>query len=81
MSIPIEMDEAAKIDGAGPIHILTVVLLPQIRPALAAVAIGSFTFYWSDFLRPLIYLNTPSHLTAAIGLRASSLAGSKASRL
>src|SRR5262249_19141565 len=68
MSIPIEMDEAAKIDGAGPVTVLTQILLPQIRPALAAVAIGSFTFYWSDFLRPLIYLNQPSHRTAAIAL-------------
>jgi multiple sugar transport system permease protein len=68
MSIPIEMDEAAKIDGAGPFRILAQVLLPQIRPALAAVAIGSFTFNWSDFLRPLIYLNQPGHRTAAIAL-------------
>src|SRR5437867_1450113 len=68
MSIPIEMDEAAKIDGAGPVTVLTRILIPQIRPALAAVAIGSFTFYWSDFLRPLIYLNQPSHRTAAIAL-------------
>jgi ABC-type glycerol-3-phosphate transport system permease component len=68
MGIPMDMDEAAKIDGAGPVQILTQVLLPQIRPALAAVAIGSFTFYWSDFLRPLIYLNQPSHRTAAVAL-------------
>ncbi len=68
MSIPIEMDEAAKIDGAGPATVLTKILLPQIGPALAAVAIGSFTFYWSDFLRPLIYLNQPTHRTAAIAL-------------
>jgi ABC-type glycerol-3-phosphate transport system permease component len=68
MSIPIEMDEAAKIDGAGPMRILKDILLPQIRPALAAVAIGSFTFNWSDFLRPLIYLNSPDNRTAAVGL-------------
>ena len=68
MGIPMDMDEAAKIDGAGPVQILTQVLLPQIRPALAAVAIGSFTFYWSDFLRPLIYLNQPTHRTAAVAL-------------
>jgi len=68
MSIPIEMDEAAKIDGAGPFRILAQVLVPQIRPALAAVAIGSFTFNYSDFLRPLIYLNQPGHRTAAIAL-------------
>jgi multiple sugar transport system permease protein len=68
MSIPIEMDEAAKIDGAGPFRVLTSILLPQITPALAAVAIGSFTFNWSDFLRPLIYLNQPTHRTAAVAL-------------
>jgi multiple sugar transport system permease protein len=68
MTIPIEMDEAAKIDGAGPFRVLTSILLPQIRPALAAVAIGSFTFNWSDFLRPLIYLNQPEHRTAAVAL-------------
>jgi multiple sugar transport system permease protein len=68
MSIPIEMDEAAKIDGAGPVRILAQILVPQIRPALAAVAIGSFTFNYSDFLRPLIYLNQPNHRTAAIAL-------------
>lgn len=68
MGIPMDMDEAAKIDGAGPVRVLTDVLLPQIRPALAAVAIGSFTFYWSDFLRPLIYLNQPTHRTAAVAL-------------
>lgn len=68
MGIPMDMDEAAKIDGAGPFRILSDVLLPQIRPALAAVAIGSFTFYWSDFLRPLIYLNQPTHRTAAVAL-------------
>ena len=68
MTIPIEMDEAAKIDGAGPFRVLTSILLPQIRPALAAVAIGSFTFTWSDFLRPLIYLNQPDHRTAAVAL-------------
>jgi len=68
MTIPIEMDEAAKIDGAGPFRVLTSILIPQIRPALAAVAIGSFTFNWSDFLRPLIYLNQPNHRTAAVAL-------------
>ena len=68
MTIPMEMDEAAEIDGAGPIRIFTSVLLPQITPALAAVAIGSFTYNWNDFLRPLIYLNDPGSQTAAVAL-------------
>jgi multiple sugar transport system permease protein len=68
MTIPLEMDEAAKIDGAGPIRIFVDVLLPQIRPALAVVAIGSFTYNWNDFLRPLIYLNSADNRTAAVAL-------------
>lgn len=68
MTIPMEMDEAAEIDGAGPIRIFCQVLLPQIRPALAAVAIGSFTFNWNDFLRPLIYLSNADSRTAAVAL-------------
>jgi multiple sugar transport system permease protein len=68
MTIPIEMDEAAKIDGADPIRIFTHILLPQVRPALAAVAIGSFTFNYNDFLRPLIYLNSAQNRTAAVAL-------------
>jgi ABC-type glycerol-3-phosphate transport system permease component len=67
-TIPKEMDEAAKIDGAGPIKTLVSVLVPQIRPALAVVAIGALTFSWNDFLVPLIYLNSPSLRTAAVAL-------------
>ena len=67
-TIPMAMDEAAKIDGAGPMRVLFDVLLPQIRPALAVVMIGVLTFSWNDFLRPLIYLNSPSNRTAAVGL-------------
>lgn len=68
MTIPIDMDEAAEIDGAGPVRIFCQILLPQITPALAAVAIGAFTANWNDFLRPLIYLSDPSVQTAAIAL-------------
>jgi multiple sugar transport system permease protein len=67
-TIPIEMDESAKMDGAGPFRILWDILLPQIRPALAVVMIGAFTFNWNDFLRPLIYINAPSLRTVALAL-------------
>ncbi len=67
-TIPIEMDQSAQIDGAGPMRILWDVLLPQIRPALAVVLIGAFTFNWNDFFRPLIYINSPSLRTAALSL-------------
>ncbi len=68
MTIPLEMDEAARIDGAGPIRTFFYVLLPQIKAALAVVAIGSFTYNWNDFLRPLIYLNSPGNRTVAVAL-------------
>jgi multiple sugar transport system permease protein len=67
-TIPIEMDESARLDGAGPMRILWDILLPQIRPALAVVMIGSFTFNWNDFFRPLIYINAPSLRTSALAL-------------
>jgi ABC-type glycerol-3-phosphate transport system permease component len=67
-TIPIEMDESARMDGAGPLRILWDILLPQIRPALAVVMIGAFTFNWNDFLRPLIYINAPSLRTVALAL-------------
>jgi ABC-type glycerol-3-phosphate transport system permease component len=67
-TIPIEMDESARLDGAGPMRILWDILLPQIRPALAVVMIGSFTFNWNDFFRPLIYINAPALRTSALAL-------------
>jgi multiple sugar transport system permease protein len=67
-TIPMAMDEAATIDGAGPWRILFQVLTPQIRPALIVVMISAFTFNWNDFLRPLIYLNSAEYRTAAVAL-------------
>ena len=70
MTIPIEMDEAAKIDGAGTFGIFTKVILPQAKPALATVAIFSFMGHWNDFLGPLIYLGDPMKRTLALALYA-----------
>jgi len=67
-TIPLAMDEAAKIDWAGPLRILFQIHLPQIQPAIIVVMIGAFTFNWNDFLRPLIYLNSPGNRTAAVAL-------------
>ena len=68
MTIPIEMDEAAKIDGAGTFGIFTKVILPQAKPALGTVAIFSFMGHWNDFLGPLIYLSNPAKRTLALAL-------------
>ncbi len=56
MTIPREMEEAAMIDGAGPLRAFTSVILPQSIPALTAVAMFHFFFAWNDFFEPLIYL-------------------------
>jgi ABC-type glycerol-3-phosphate transport system permease component len=66
--IPRELDDAARIDGCGYIQIWWRILLPLSKPVLAAAAILSFTYNWNDFLAPLIYLNSPEKMTAAVGL-------------
>ena len=68
MTIPIEMDEAARIDGAGTLQVWWRVLLPQVKPALATIAIFSFMSHWNDFLGPLIYLSDPNKRTLALAL-------------
>jgi multiple sugar transport system permease protein len=69
MSVPIELDEAAKIDGASPLGILWHILLPQAWPALATVAIFHFLWTWNDFFGPLIYIQSPEKWTVALGLQ------------
>ena len=70
MTVPHEMDEAARIDGASTWQVYWRVLLPQAKPALATVAIFSFMAHWNDFLGPLIYLSSPAKRTLALGLYA-----------
>jgi multiple sugar transport system permease protein len=69
MNVPRELDEAAMVDGAGPVRVWWSVLMPAMGPALATVAVFTFLGQWQDFEGPLIYLNTPDHYTVAIGLR------------
>lgn len=56
MGIPREMDEAARIDGAGPVRTLFSVIVPQAVPAIVSVSLFHFFFAWNDFFGPLIYL-------------------------
>ena len=69
MTIPIEMDDAARIDGCGNFAIYWRLALPLSKPALAAVAIFSFQFHWNDFFEPLIYLQSNDHYTVSLALR------------
>ena len=56
MSIPKELDEAAMLDGANPLRILTSVIIPQAIPAITAVTIFHFFFVWNQYFEPLVYL-------------------------
>ncbi len=68
MAIPLEMDEAARIDGASWFQLYWRIILPLSTPALGVVAIYAFTTHWNDFLEPLIYLNRPNMFTLPLGL-------------
>jgi len=68
MTIPLELDEAARIDGASSLQIFWQVILPLSKPALTTLVIFTFLNVWKDFFRPLIYLNTQDKFTLAIGL-------------
>jgi len=68
LTIPRELDDAAEIDGANTLQTFFLIMLPQIRPALLAVAIFAFRGYWNDFLGPLIYLNDMSLYTMNVGM-------------
>jgi multiple sugar transport system permease protein len=74
LSIPREYDEAALIDGASRWTIFWQVILPLSTPALAAVGVFAFVFFWNDFLGPLIILSTPKNFTLTIFLANFSIA-------
>ncbi|WP_425561523.1 carbohydrate ABC transporter permease [Microbacterium terrae] len=67
--MPREMDEAARIDGAGHLRIFWSIILPLIRPALITCAIFAFIWSWNDFLGPLLYLTSPENYPLPIALR------------
>ena len=70
MTIPLELEEAAIIDGASRLSIWWRIILPLSLPALATVAIFSFMSAWNDFTGPLIFLNSQEKFTLALGLQA-----------
>lgn len=69
-SLPRDLDEAARVDGAGYFRVYWSVILPNIRPALAVTAWMTALATWGDFLTPLIYLSSPRKWTLALGLYA-----------
>ncbi|GAA5087804.1 carbohydrate ABC transporter permease [Microbacterium yannicii] len=67
--MPRDMDEAARIDGAGHIRIFWSIMLPLIKPALITCSIFAFIWAWNDFLGPLLYLTSPENYPLPIALR------------
>jgi multiple sugar transport system permease protein len=68
MRLPLELDDAARIDGASTFGIYRQVILPQAKPALGVMAVFTFLGHWNDFFNPLIYLNTTEKYTLALGI-------------
>ena len=72
LTLPTELDEAAMIDGAGRLRILTQILLPSLKPAIMVVSIFIFMLIWNDLLTQTVYLHDESMHTMAMGLRVFS---------
>ncbi len=68
LTIPIELSEAARIDGANEFQIYRMVVMPLATPVLATVGLFTFLNTWNDYLGPLIYLNDPAQYTLSLGL-------------
>lgn len=68
LTIPKELEDAAKIDGCSTFQIFSRVIVPLAKPALGTVSIFTFMGVWNDFMGPLIYLNSESKRTAALAL-------------
>lgn len=69
MTIPMDLDEAARIDGAGYLRIFWRILMPLSVPALATAAILTFMGEWNSFIQPFIFLNDKTKYTVAVGIR------------
>lgn len=68
LTIPMEMDEAARIDGAGYLRIYSSIMLPLIRPAMIVVGLFSFINCWNEFFYTMIYLKSQDEYTLPLGL-------------
>jgi multiple sugar transport system permease protein len=69
ITVPKELEEAAKLDGCGHLRILTRIFVPVSAPALAVLAVFTFVGYWNSFLWPLITVSDTSRMTVPLGLQ------------
>lgn len=70
MTLPLELDDAARIDGCSSFDIFWRIILPQAKPALGVIAIFGFMGNWNGFILPLIYLQSPEKYPLALGINA-----------
>ena len=68
LTIPHELEEAARVDGAGYLRTFLQIILPLAGPGLSALAIFVFNFYWNEFFRPLLFISTWEKMTLPLGL-------------
>jgi multiple sugar transport system permease protein len=68
LTIPTELEDAARVDGAGYVRIFLQIILPLAGPGLSTLAIFVFNFYWNEFFRPLLFLSTWDQMTLPLGL-------------
>lgn len=68
--LPRSLDDAAAIDGCGPLGVFTRIILPLMKPALAVTAAFTFIWTWNDFLSPLLYLPSRQNFTVPLALNA-----------
>jgi multiple sugar transport system permease protein len=73
-TIPVELEEAAALDGASPFRTFLRVILPLAKPALVTVAIFQFVFSWNDFFGPLVYFSNSNLYTIPLGVATFSSA-------
>lgn len=66
--LPIDLDEAAKIDGCSKIGVFTKIILPLVTPSIITSTIFSFYWIWQDFFQPLIFTNNPKKYTVSLAL-------------
>jgi ABC-type glycerol-3-phosphate transport system permease component len=72
-TLPRELEESARIDGLGAVQTWYYIILPQVKPAAAAVAIMTFMWSWNEFLGPLVYLRDQAKFPLSLGLFALRL--------
>lgn len=68
MQIPMELEDASKIDGCNYIKTFWAIMVPQIKPALAVIAVWTFMGAWNNFMGPLIYINSPENMPLSYAL-------------